>query len=435
MQSRGIDPAVAVSFAAEDEKIADEIVERLREIGITAYHYKQSPDVTLGSDLVKTLDRVFSKAPIVVVIHSRHYHTEYTAVELEAALSGAAATDGLVVVRADNYDLPEFLQSRTFWPLNQGTRSLVTSIAKKLGRRPVGPFALLGICMLITAALTIFFISWLGFSRPTRSPDAILWFAATIPFGWYLLAEVTPRIIGLVHRQRSAGSLRGRVERVLDVGRPVLMAIAILSTISFVAFGWKEHQIIVDRFEETQALIRDTSAKRVELWSELTNISTLALKSAQTFPPQQIDLSIEYANEFERKVSTIQTICEEVSTRITKENSPATGRNAEEIVVLLDKLSTLTLDSWLGHQVRRLAEVKGAHLSEQVYAANRKAISDTMLSYNQLLTQQMLELDTAWSALELDLANRVSDLQSNWVGVIPLNEIHRPQGVQIPKLD
>ena len=123
---------VALSFSTPDTSIAEQLYALLQERGIHTYYYIHQPGETLGADLKKALRSIYGAVPQVVIIHSRHYETPYTAVELAAALTGAAEETGIFPLLIDTHPLPRSLQGRTYWTIDQGMELLVALIAKQL---------------------------------------------------------------------------------------------------------------------------------------------------------------------------------------------------------------------------------------------------------------------------------------------------------------
>ena len=125
---------VALSFSTPDTSIAEQLYDVLHERGIETYYYIHRPGDTLGADLKKALRRIYGAVHQVVIIHSRHYETPYTTVELAAALTGAAGDEGIFPLLLDNHPLPHALQGHTYWKIEQGLELLVALIAKQLAR-------------------------------------------------------------------------------------------------------------------------------------------------------------------------------------------------------------------------------------------------------------------------------------------------------------
>jgi TIR domain-containing protein len=410
---------VALSFAAQDHELAMEIERRLTRRRTRTYLYLEAPEETLGEDLRAALADVYSQATLVVFLVSRHYGSPATEIELEAARSGAAAEQGLVVVRIDETPLPPALQGRTWFDAARGTDALIHAIQRKLRRASLTLPAVSGLALLSAAALGAYLIAGLGFREPTRLPDALLLASAALPALWLVFFRLGPEIV----RRIRARGLKGRallqspmIRRIDHLSTYAAGFVAVALATSAALGGWKQRRVQEEHDHLAQS-VQSVGTDYVELRRALNELSTLAARCATRVLPEDLGTAVQDESAFEACRTRFAERAKAMQTAI--QNVPVFGglAHADDYLRELQGIENAA-EKYLLHQIRELATPKPSTLSDELYRQRRLDRCTTLTNYNTLFASMMTSCEEAFRALEAEARERVNAHRTQWGRVL-----------------
>lgn len=390
---------VAISVATPDEPVARELVGRLKRRNLSAYVYTDAPGQLAGADLEEALQQLYGAAFVVVFVHSAHWRTPYTEVELAAATSGAAAQRGLWIIRLDETPLPSELEGRVYWP-DTGLDRLAVAVARSLGVRALqrwqqGAAAIALSALLALAALT------LGFVDVTRVSDQLAWTAAAIPAGWALLYRVLPDVRQALARRGGIVAVETPLERawersagLLGVGGLALGGLALALALQGRQAALAERDALTTAWSLVDQAY---SALRPELNACSTDVARVQV--------QQDEAS---ASRFracgERATSRLAELAGATS---GMPDGPPTAAAAE--VDAAREAVTRTLLTNLAYQVDTIVDST---------PTRRRIAVELASNYNTLLAEQLTALEDAVRALQRAIDEARAQGASRWAGYV-----------------
>lgn len=409
---------VAISFSTADILFAKEIFKRLQSKKVKVYYYIHKPEETLGTNLKEKLSEIYSNATLVVVVHSENYLTDYTEIELQAALSGHSKKEGIIPVKLDKKALPISLEGRTYWELKQGSDELVEVILKKLKKPEVKKIQLLlMVSSIVTLALGYITLQ-LGFNDFTRPTDALFIFLAGLPIIWFLVFKMLPDRIKSYRLKKLKGDnlLQSPIERNLEQTSSLIKIATIFLTILVTIYSTYYRNEIVDKYNEYlnfDASLNIQFEKQSKIFKDLSSKIT---KAATKVLPTDIEHSKKIKTEVTILGDSIKTINSELNLLLSNQSLSIVDSISNNYIAKLTQCDRI-LDKYINYQISELAKDK-QYLGYDSWLENRLTISKTLMNYNSFFTTAILELDEAFQAIKKESALNAEKIRSRWKGVI-----------------
>lgn len=409
---------VSISFATPDQPIAEEIHNRLKSKGVKSYYYLHSPEETLGNDLRIKLEELYSQSNIVLVINSKDYLTPYTKIELDAALNGISQESGIIPVKVDDYPFPNELEGRTYWDLESGTDALIDSILKMLKKRSLkNPAALLG-ALLFSTALVIYLILGLGFNDFNRSLDILVLCGSLLPILWFVIFRLVPLLLmrRKIKRLKGDNLLQSPPLRALEFLETYLRNIVVLGIVALLIFSTYQRNKIIRMENELINFSSNFHNLSMDQNAILKDISNTITKASTRILPSDLGESINDSVEYQSLVDSLVLINLEI-----KGVLEAQQINLNDSLIY-DYFKGITqnkriLDSYIGHQISELSKDK-SNLGYNSWLERRKQLTQTLISYNKLFTENIFELERNSPPIQLDTEKLLSRHRNRWKGVI-----------------
>ncbi len=417
MNGRMAEFDVALSFSREDQAVARELERRLTLRRVKVFSYQGRPEETLGHELDERLREVFSATPIVIVLVSASWDGPKTRLELEAALSGAAAKTGLVPARIDLEEsrLPESLRSRTHYDLSQGTEGLVDAVARTVGRGNGLTERDRAWAALATTSCGAAALSTLGFRDLTRAQDLLLWLAAGTPIALLGLGVALRR--RAARRSGARTRLQTRFEAARDSAeRFVLHALALLliCTLAVGAHTWRE---VRAEHAVRASLSRDFDGLRRALHEAVAKVDTLATRATTLGAPEDQPKAAELCVEYEAALSGLRSARDALIERVRDQAALPPEADWKSMHEAADAL-VRTADTYFGYQIRELAKPPAPRQSSELVRSARAGKVRTLSTYRELWNQTFEQLEAAGSALQQSLNEHVERHAARWVGIV-----------------
>lgn len=411
---------VAISFAAAEKVLADEISRRLKRRGVRVYHYEESPEIDLGSKLGASLERTYGEVRLVVVLHSCSYErSPHTAVELQAALGGRAAKGGIIVVRCDSTTLPSELEQLTWWSVDRGTDRLVQALLRLLGHRPLGGPIALVIASTATSALLVWFLAALGFRSLGRWPDVAFIATALLPMAWFASVRMLPSLVQRCRSRRSnlAVLMQSRVERQIDWLGPYLAWLVAGIAIVGVASGLVVQREIRTEQDAAAALVTDLEVEHRRYWQLMGEVTGLASRLPGSVPTLDVDAAGRLQSQYQNRLAAASVVGQTIRDRLQAVPSVSADPAVAEYETGMLDLER-NGDRNLGYQVQRLAEAlaPGVERSEAIH--RRQLVAKILTDWNALFAHQLIECDERFADVRRVLKERRDAHAERWRGVV-----------------
>ena len=411
---------IAISFAAPDKAVADEVSRRLKRRGLAVYHWEESPEITLGQALAPTLDVVYRNAAAVIVLFSVHYlQSPHTGRELTAALAGSAAQEGVFLVRLDQTAVPDALSKRAWWDLGRGTTPLVDAVARRFGRRPLTRHAMFAGAALVTAAFLVWVLVALGFRVPTRWPDSGFLLAAFLPLAWFVGVHVAPVALSQAVGRRRPGRLvlQSVVERRVEFVGPYLAWLVVLALVIVAALGVQVRRQVLATSERAAALQADLEIAHRTYYQAMSDVTRLASTAPASVPA--LDARRLEAIRSSYRTTVADALSQGAHIRRTLVDRAEFGASveAEDYRTCLVSLET-NANRNLGHQVDRLAEAAPPGISHSELLQRKHRLAGLLTMWNTRFAQQLIECDGRFTTLRRSLSSRRGSYASHWRGVL-----------------
>lgn len=416
LQDASVPFEVAISFAQLDRSVAEELARRLRSRGVRTFVYLERPEETLGHALDDRLREVFSLASLVVVVVSKNWGRQKTRLELHAALSGRAASAGVVpaLVGIERNRLPHKLRERTSFDLASGTDALVQILLRKSGRAIRGPMFIAALAVAVTATAGGLALAGLGFRDPTRAQDRWLWMLLVLPALLLGLFGLVPKLrsprrspTGFLRQTKAEAALEGAM-RYAVAAVAIVLIVALAGALEIQSRVQGEHDVRVAVARDLAQAYRDWYGAAAKVDGLATRVSTLQPSDEHAFSA--------LAAEYETAVAALE-ICRQDLAKLMSDKPALSG--APELSELLAKLdqSQRIGANYFGYQIRQLGEPGTGDLESA--RAKRTRLLKVLQDYRPLWTQSLLEADDLAARVRATLHQEILAFEQSWRGVVP----------------
>ncbi len=409
---------VAISFSTDDYLYAKEVYTRLENRNLKVYHYIHKQEETLGTELKSKLQTIYSNSTIVVIIHSENYLTEYTKIELDAALTGNSSKEGIIPVKLDESPLPNAIDKRTFWNYNLGSDPLVELILKRLKKSSSSEFRTLLLVPLISAVSILYLTIQLGFSKFNRLLDIILVGLSLSPILWFLIYNVFPDQIKKYRLSKLKGDnlLQSPIERVIDRSRNTLRTLAFSVTVLMIITATFQREKILFSHNEFVNFNSSISTEFENQTKLLKDIATKVSAASMKVLPSDLDLSIRLDKEIGSLSDSLKQSNNAILELIKAQNLNIPDSISIKYIDNIAQCDRI-IEKYILYQLNELTKDK-SYLGFDSWLRNRGRVSKILINYNSLFAKNILLLDESFIQLRESIIEKNIELRKKWQGVI-----------------
>jgi hypothetical protein len=284
-----------------------------------------------------------------------------------------------------------------------------------LGRAPVHPVLVILGLLLVTGVTGVTIIHWLGFGRPPRHPDWMLWTALIVPIAGAAAFRLLPLVARRSRRSKTV-VLQTAGERWLDWGSLyakaaalVILAVALAAALWVAKARNHEHAAL-------KMLARDFAAARRSWYEVAAKTDILATRASGCVLLRDRDKSIQIKQEYEEMLLRLRSRQQDILGLLDSQTVLAGHPSAAAFLERLQALGRVA-DTYLGYQIRTLGDERPS-LSEEAEGQKRLGLVRVLQNYLKLWAKDLLEADDLASALQKSIERSVLDFERSWLGVV-----------------
>lgn len=407
---------VAISVSSKNLKEAESLASLLKRRGLRVYYYEESLEATLGVDLKNQLQKIYGEAPCVIALCSQDYIGRTVELEMSAALKGGAGRKGVIpVVLDDEKHIPEALKDLTFWPKGKTLIELANTVGKRFGLRSFSSIAWFAFSILSSILFAVYFIKFLGFNKPTRIPDALLYTSLSFPLLWFVFYRVLPIFIEKARplSLEWVSSNRFTLNRYIDQIGYYFLILMYFALVSLAGYSYNVYSQQNTAYQNSLKFGRDLSILFDEYYRDFTNLGVTVDKIALSNSRKENE---NYKRKFGEQKQVFISSGERLRGLVGSEKNRQKDlvENFLRNVLLLERVA----DSHFSFQVRELARPVSSFPSYEEAIRSSRLKSEILLNYKTLFIETMMETQEQFRVIEGEIDKDIKEFEAFWSGVL-----------------